>query len=100
MFRFLKVMGAGVLVAHPNGDPTRYVGMRQKAKKPDPEDMPSLIDFYEPCEEILKEDADGHVRTAVAKGELVELGRCTATTMDKAVKAMAPLAKAAPKKGD
>lgn len=99
MPRYVKVMGKpGLLVANPHAlysDPPRFAGQR---RKPGPiEDAEGLSDFYEPVEEVLKWDE--HLHTAVAKGELIGLGRCEAKDADAAAKKLAEKPAAKPAKG-
>lgn len=67
--------GELALVANPHTldiTPTRWAGRRLRATPPlpkqGPDDVhPDLIDFYEPCEEILLDDP--HLRSAAKAGD-------------------------------
>ena len=108
MPRFIKVMGvAGQLVTDPRhafSEQARYIGMQ---RLPDTEGLTKEQwaerglkkgDCYAPVEQVIPDDnhVGTHVRRAVAKGSLIQIGKpVVAASMDKAVFA----APAAAKKG-
>lgn len=99
MHRFVKVIGkAGSLVPHPErGATPRFIGMRMRTTPPEQPsgdrshgDGPSLIDYFEPIEEVFKmRPEDSHaVESAICAGDLILLGRCAAANHEAAAKAM------------
>lgn len=101
MPRFVKVMGrSDLLVANPHAvgsDPPRFAGQR---RRPGPvEDAGGLIDFYEPFEEVLL--WNDHLHTAIAKGELRQIGdRVDAKNVDDAARKMGVAKSKSPKGGE
>lgn len=101
MPRFVKVMGRpDLLVANPHAvgsDPPRFAGQR---RRPGPvEDPGGLVDFYEPFEEVLL--WNDHIQTAIAKGELRQIGdRVDAKNVDDAVRKMGVTKAKSPKGGE
>ena len=90
--RYLKVRGKpGLACANPYAlanNPPRYAGKRRDAAL---DGEPEHLERYRDCEEIFLSHPD--LLKAIAQGDLVELGRCSAMSRDEAEKLMA-----APKK--
>lgn len=88
MPRFLLVRGRqGTLVPNPHAldaSPMRVAGQRPLVgAKPGP-----LHTLFEPCDEVLVSHPD--LLSAVAKGDLIEVGRCVADDHTAARAALAP----------
>ena len=89
MPRFLKVKGkAGHLVSDPRhafSAQARYIGMQIK---PEIEGL-KKGECYEPVEQVIEDDQSTgqHVRRAIAKGDLIQIGKPeVAASMDLAFK--------------
>lgn len=84
MKRFLHVRGkAGLPVQNPHiDDPTRLVGQRLKAQQPDPAELLSAMDAYEPCDEVIVDHPD--LAKPIKKGSLTLLGKVGMADIEKA----------------
>lgn len=84
MQRYLHVRGKpGVPVSNPRiDDPLRMVGQRLKSAPPPDGEALSLMDYFEPCEEVLLDHND--LEKPIRNGSLILLGKVGAPNLEKA----------------